>query len=52
MTSSAYFQINLAQSMNLKEFHLDGHKTQLGLQTGFFFVSRINDTFASGIYLT
>ena len=41
-------QINLAQSMNLKEFHLDGHKTQLGLQTGFFFVSRINDTFSSG----
>ena len=40
-------QINLAQSMNLKEFHLDGHKTQLGLQTGFFFISRINDTFSS-----
>lgn len=33
-------QINLAQSMNLKEFHLSGRKTQLGLQTGFFFVSR------------
>ena len=33
-------QINLAQSMNLKEFHLSGRKTQLGLQTGFFFLSR------------
>ena len=33
-------QINLAQSMNLKEFHLSGKKTQLGLQTGFFFISR------------
>lgn len=26
--------------MNLKEFHLSGRKTQLGLQTGFFFLSR------------
>ena len=32
--------INLAQSMNLKEFHLGGVQTDLGLQTGFFFVSR------------
>jgi hypothetical protein len=44
-------QINLAQSMNLKEFHLDGRKTQLGLQTGFFFVSRVDDTFTSCMYL-
>ena len=36
-------QINLAQSMNLKEFHLSGRKTQLGLQTGFFFLSRKAD---------
>ena len=35
--------INLAQSMNLKEFHLGGVKTDLGLQTGFFFVSRRSD---------
>ena len=33
-------QINMAQSMNLKEFHLGGHKTELGMETGFFFVSR------------
>jgi hypothetical protein len=33
-------QINMAQSMNLKEFHLAGHKTELGMETGFFFVSR------------
>ena len=37
-------QINLAQSMNLKEFHLSGQKTQLGLQTGFFFISRNCET--------
>ena len=33
-------QINMAQSMNLKEFHLGGHKTELGMETGFFFLSR------------
>ena len=41
-------QINLAQSMNLKEFHLSGKKTQLGLQTGFFFLSRNCETMLDG----
>ena len=41
-------QINLAQSMNLKEFHLSGKKTQLGLQTGFFFLSRNCETLLDG----
>ena len=34
--------------MNLKEFHLSGKKTQLGLQTGFFFLSRNCETLLDG----
>jgi dynein heavy chain len=44
-------QINLAQSMNLKEFHLSGKKTQLGLQTGFFFISRNCETMLDSTYI-